>query len=204
MFSQKDSTAIFAAGRRPESDRIQILPCEIRGPGSNCCWPDQQPQPETLTRKLTTRRPATSTSTPSADTTDPTQILAKQRLNRPVAPHLSIYKPQISWYLSALNRITGCTVSGGLYLFATAYLVAPAVGWHLESMSLAAAFGALPLAAKFAIKFGVAMPFTFHCMNGVRHLVWDFGKKMTNKDVIATGWTVVGLSVASSLALALI
>ncbi|TPX23989.1 hypothetical protein DIZ76_013332 [Coccidioides immitis] len=149
-------------------------------------------------------RPATSTSTSSTETVDPTQILAQQRLNRPVSPHLTIYRPQISWYLSALNRITGSVLSGGLYVFATAYLVAPAIGWHLESASLAAAFGALPLAAKFAIKLGVAMPFTFHCMNGVRHLIWDLGKKLSNKEVIATGWTVVGLSMASAFALALI
>ncbi|EER27743.1 Succinate dehydrogenase cytochrome b subunit family protein [Coccidioides posadasii C735 delta SOWgp] len=157
-------------------------------------------------RKLisTSRRPATSTSTSSTETVDPTQILAQQRLNRPVSPHLTIYRPQISWYLSALNRITGSVLSGGLYVFATAYLVAPAIGWHLESASLAAAFGALPLAAKFAIKLGVAMPFTFHCMNGVRHLIWDLGKKLSNKEVIATGWTVVGLSMASAFALALI
>jgi succinate dehydrogenase (ubiquinone) cytochrome b560 subunit len=41
-------------------------------------------------------------------------------------------------------------------------------------------------------------------MNSVRHLIWDLGKQLTNKQVIRTGWTVVGLSVTSALALALI
>lgn len=68
---------------------------------------------------------------------------------------------------------------------------------------MAAAFGALPLIAKIPIKFTLAMPFTFHSLNGVRHIVWDFGKQLTNKQVIVTGWTVVGLSVASALGLAL-
>ncbi|KAI2085763.1 cytochrome b subunit of succinate dehydrogenase, Sdh3p [Ophidiomyces ophidiicola] len=149
-------------------------------------------------------RPATSSSKPYTEVSDPKQLLARQRLNRPVSPHLAIYRPQITWYLSALNRITGSVLSGGMYVFAAAYLVAPAVGWHLESASLVAAFGALPIAAKFALKFGVAMPFTFHCLNGVRHLIWDMGKKLNNKQVISTGWTVVGLSVASAFALALI
>jgi succinate dehydrogenase (ubiquinone) cytochrome b560 subunit len=102
------------------------------------------------------------------------------------------------------NRITGSVLSGGLYVFATAYLVAPLFGWHLESASLAAAFGSLPLVSKFAIKLGVALPFTFHCFNGVRHLVWDMGKQLSNKQVIRTGWTVVGLSATSALALALL
>lgn len=66
---------------------------------------------------------------------------------------------------------------------------------------MAAAFGSLPVAAKVLAKFAVAMPFTFHSINGVRHLVWDMGKNFKNKSIVATGWTVVGLSVASSLAL---
>ena len=144
-------------------------------------------------------RPAVTTS----DATDPKDILPKQRLNRPVAPHLSIYKPQITWYPSMFNRITGVALSGGLYVFAIGYLVSPLLGWHLESASLAAAFGALPLIAKIPLKFTLAMPFTFHSLNGVRHLIWDFGKQFTNKQISMTGWTVVGLSVASALGLAI-
>lgn len=119
-----------------------------------------------------------------------------------MAPHLTIYRPQITWYLSALNRITGAALSGGLYVFASAYLVAPLFGWHLESASLAAAFGALPVIAKILLKTTVALPVTFHSLNGIRHLTWDFGRLFTNQQVIKSGWTVVGLSVASALYLA--
>ncbi|KKK13381.1 hypothetical protein P175DRAFT_0518951 [Aspergillus ochraceoroseus IBT 24754] len=138
----------------------------------------------------------------SASTSDPTKLLAQQRLNRPVSPHLSIYRPQITWMASGAHRITGLVLSGPLYLFATAYLAAPLFGWHLESATLAAAFGALPVAAKVAVKGLVAFPFTYHCMNGLRHLSWDFGKGINNKTVIQTGWTVVGLSTISALLLA--
>lgn len=100
--------------------------------------------------------------------------------------------------------MTGSVLSGGLYVFATAYLVAPLFGWHLESASMAAAFGSMPLAAKLFLKLGVAFPFTFHSFNGVRHLIWDTGKMLTNQQVITSGWTVMGLSVTSALALALI
>jgi len=132
-----------------------------------------------------------------------TQILAKQRLNRPVSPHLTIYRPQITWVTSMLNRITGIALSGGLYLFGTAYLVAPTLGWHLESQALAAAFASWPIILQATTKFLVSMPFTFHCFNGVRHLVWDTASMFTNKQVNQTGWTVVGLTVLSSLALAI-
>lgn len=135
---------------------------------------------------------------------DAHEILVKQRLNRPVSPHLSIYKPQITWYGSGLNRITGSVLSGGLYVFGAAYLVAPLFGWHLESATMAAAFGAWPVALKVATKMAVAFPFTYHSFNGLRHFAWDLGKDMSNKQVQRTGWAVVGISVASSVALAFI
>jgi len=100
-----------------------------------------------------------------------------------------------------MNRITGCIASGGLYVFGFAYLVAPAFGWHLESASMAAAFAAWPVALKLMAKFLVAFPFTFHSFNGVRHLLWDSGAMLTNKQVIITGWAVVGVSVATALGL---
>ncbi|KAI9828392.1 MAG: hypothetical protein M1832_002820 [Thelocarpon impressellum] len=131
-------------------------------------------------------------------------ILAAQRRHRPVSPHLTIYRPQITWYLSALNRITGSALSGGLYVFATAYLAAPLLGWHLDSAALAAAFGSLPVAAKVATKFLVALPFTFHSFNGVRHLVWDTGREFGNAQVVRTGWMVVGATVVGSGILAFV
>ncbi|SLM37875.1 succinate dehydrogenase cytochrome b560 subunit [Lasallia pustulata] len=133
---------------------------------------------------------------------DPQQILATQRRHRPISPHLSIYRPQITWYGSALNRITGCILSGGFYVFGAAYLVAPLAGWHLESASLAAAFGAWPVAAKVAAKFAVAWPFAFHGFNGLRHLAWDTGRSISNLAVQRTGWAVVGASVVGAGVLA--
>ena len=50
----------------------------------------------------------------------------------------------------------------------------------------------------------MALPFTFHSFNGIRHLVWDVGVGFANKTVMRTGWAVVGLSVASALGLAFI
>lgn len=153
------------------------------------------------TNPTTPSRPAT---TSSVTTSTGQEILASQRLQRPISPHLGIYRPQITWYASAFNRITGAVLSGGMYAFGAAYLVAPLFGWHLESASLAASFAALPVVAQVLFKGIVAFPFTFHSFNGIRHLVWDTGATITNQQVIYTGWTVVGLSVASALALTFI
>lgn len=103
-----------------------------------------------------------------------------------------------------MNRVTGVTLSATFYAFGLAYLAAPALGWHLESASLAAAFGAWPVAAKFATKLFFSIPFTFHSFNGLRHLMWDFAVGITNKQVQVTGWTVVGLTFVSSAILAIL
>jgi succinate dehydrogenase (ubiquinone) cytochrome b560 subunit len=135
---------------------------------------------------------------------DSYEILVSQRKKRPTSPHLTIYQPQMPWIASGLNRITGSVLSGGFYVFGAAYLVSPLFGWHLDSASMVAAFGSLPVAAKVAAKFAVAMPFTFHSFNGLRHLSWDLGKAFNNKTVIKTGWIVTGVSFVSALWLAVL
>jgi succinate dehydrogenase (ubiquinone) cytochrome b560 subunit len=127
------------------------------------------------------------------------EILANQRLRRPTSPHLSIYKPQITWYGSGLNRLTAVVLSGSLYLFGFAYLAAPALGWHLETQSLVAAVASWPAPAKVAAKLTLAMPFFYHALNGIRHLAWDLGYGFKNVTVMRTGWTVVGLSAVATL-----
>ena len=102
-----------------------------------------------------------------------------------------------------LNRLTGIVLSGGFYIYGALYAVAPLLGWHVESAVLAAGFAAWPVALKFATKFAIAMPFTFYSFNGIRHLIWDTASLINNKAVAQTGWFVVGLTVLSSIGLAL-
>ncbi|EMD67289.1 hypothetical protein GGP41_007204 [Bipolaris sorokiniana] len=138
-------------------------------------------------------------ATEHASQSQAAEILAKQRVNRPVSPHLAIYRPQITWIASGLNRITGLTLSGSLYLFGIAYLIAPYTGWHLETQSMVAAVAAWPAVVKAGVKTFFALPFFFHCLNGVRHLAWDMGVGFKNQQVIRTGWGVVGLTAVSTL-----
>ncbi|KAJ5792099.1 Succinate dehydrogenase cytochrome b556 subunit [Penicillium pulvis] len=134
---------------------------------------------------------------------DATLLVVEQRLRRPVSPHLSIYRPQITWVPSMLTRLTGIALSGGLYLYSTAYLLSPMTGWDIGSESLVAAFSSLPPLAQIAVKFGIALPFVFHSFNGVRILVWDTGRLFTNRQVNWGGWMVVGTSGVFALLLAL-
>ncbi|KAH8812305.1 succinate dehydrogenase cytochrome B subunit [Xylogone sp. PMI_703] len=133
---------------------------------------------------------------------DAEKLLTQQRLNRPVSPHLSIYRPQITWIVSICTRITGFALASGMYLFATAYLLSPVTGWNMSSEFLVTKFSSLSPVAKFALKLGVALPFTFHCFNGTRHLVWDAGRALSNKQVVRSGWIVVGASGIAAVLLA--
>lgn len=129
--------------------------------------------------------------------------LAAQRRNRPIAPDLTIYKWEYVSSTSALHRITGVLLSGSLYGLASFYLFAPTLGIHLDSATMVDAFGSLPIAVKTGLKFCVAMPFTYHAFNGVKHLIWDTGRLLGNVQIRRASWVILACSVSSSLLLAL-
>ncbi|RCH84514.1 cytochrome b subunit of succinate dehydrogenase, Sdh3p [Rhizopus azygosporus] len=131
------------------------------------------------------------------------ELLRQQRKLRPVSPHLTIYQPQITWYLSGAHRITGVAVGGAFYLSALAYLAAPALGYTVDTASIVSAAAAAPFAAKVVAKTTLAAPFVFHSLNGVRHLLWDIGKCLDIKSVYTSGYAVLAGTAAGSLYLAL-
>lgn len=121
--------------------------------------------------------PYSAVTTTKVSTDDGHQILVNQRLNRPISPHLGIYKMEQTWFgASAWTRITGCTLSGAAYVYFASYLIAPLAGFHIESASLAATFTTLPFLVKGGVKFALGFPFAFHFINGIKHLIYDFGK----------------------------
>ncbi|OAA41810.1 succinate dehydrogenase cytochrome b subunit [Metarhizium rileyi] len=131
------------------------------------------------------------------------QILADQRLQRPVSPNLGIYKIEQTWLgHSAWTRITGCTLSGAAYVYFGAYLVAPLLGWHLETASVASAFAALPFAVKGGVKFLLGFPFAYHFINGLRHLWFDLGKGFAKPSIKKGEMALWTSSILSGLYLA--
>lgn len=105
--------------------------------------------------------------------------------------------------LSGLHRITGVALGGAFYLYALSYVALPAFGYTVDAASIAASFGALPLACKIAVKAIAAAPFSLHFWNGFRHLLWDSARELTVKGVWRTGYAVIGLTTVSTLALAI-
>ncbi|KAI8992006.1 succinate dehydrogenase cytochrome b560 subunit [Mycotypha africana] len=130
------------------------------------------------------------------------ELLREQRKRRPVSPHLQIYQPQLTWYMSGAHRVTGAALGGLFYLSAMAYVAAPAFGVTIDTASIISSVAAAPFAAKFAAKTIVGFPFVFHCLNGIRHLVWDATKMLDIKDVYRSGYAVLGATAVGTIALA--
>jgi len=127
-------------------------------------------------------------------------ILNRQRLLRPSSPHFTIYQPQLTWYSSIANRVTGISLSVLLYGYFLAYLVAPGT---FDSAHVVEFVASLPESVKYAAKTVLAIPFAFHSLNGIRHLSWDMGKFLSLKSSYRAGYTVLGATAITTIALVL-
>ena len=110
--------------------------------------------------------------------------------NRPLSPHIQIYKPQLTSVLSILHRATGIFLCLGAGVFAW-WIIALAIGPEAFSTvrgALDSWLGRLLL--------GVwTFCFFFHLLNGVRHLFWDAGVGFEIRTAYASGTTVVAASI---------
>ncbi|MDG4576751.1 MAG: succinate dehydrogenase, cytochrome b556 subunit [Defluviicoccus sp.] len=89
---------------------------------------------------------------------------------RPLSPHIQIYRPQITSGLSIFHRITGVALTLGTLLL-TWWLVSAAYG--PEAFATAQAF--LGSLIGQLVLWGFTFAVFYHLANGVRHLLWDFG-----------------------------
>ncbi|XP_062259915.1 succinate dehydrogenase cytochrome b560 subunit, mitochondrial [Platichthys flesus] len=123
------------------------------------------------------------------------------KLNRPMSPHLAIYQWSVPMVMSVTFRGTGVGLSGAISAFALLALALP--GQYPYYLDLIHSLSVGPFLIGLA-KFGISFPLSFHTYNGVRHLWWDIGKGFRIPEVYRTGYTVIGLSVITSLALCLL
>lgn len=112
------------------------------------------------------------------------------RGNRPLSPHLQIYRIQITSTLSILHRLTGV----GMAL--TAVLI---VWWFVAAASSPGSFalvdGILTSWFGLAVMSVSLWALWYHLLNGIRHLVWDTGRGFDLTRVTQSGWAVVAGSV---------
>lgn len=110
--------------------------------------------------------------------------------NRPLSPHLQVYRPQLTSVMSISHRISGLLLSLGMVMV-TAWLVALAAG--------PAAFAGVKAWLASPLGLGALLVWTislfYHLLNGIRHLLWDAGWLLDLKGAYASGWATVVLTV---------
>jgi len=114
--------------------------------------------------------------------------------NRPLSPHLQVYKPQITSVLSILHRITGVGLGLGTLLLAW-WVIAAAAG--PEAFATAQGFFGSIIGRLLLLVFTLAL--FYHLTNGIRHLVWDAGYGFELRTVTISGWTAIVATVVLTL-----
>ncbi|ABV94600.1 putative succinate dehydrogenase cytochrome b subunit [Dinoroseobacter shibae DFL 12 = DSM 16493] len=112
------------------------------------------------------------------------------RGDRPLSPHIQIYRPQLTSVTSILTRITGNALLVGA-LLCVWWLIAAAAGpeyFAFVDGLVTSWFGKL-------VFLGSIWALWYHTLAGVRHLIWDAGYGFELKDAYALGYMVIGGSV---------
>lgn len=107
--------------------------------------------------------------------------------NRPLSPHLQVYKPQLTTVLSISHRITGVALSVGTLLL-VAWIAATAKG--PDAFAIVSGFMRNPIG--LLLLFGWSVALFYHLANGIRHLFWDAGYGYDIETAYRSGWIVVG------------
>jgi succinate dehydrogenase / fumarate reductase, cytochrome b subunit len=116
---------------------------------------------------------------------------------RPLSPHLSVYKFKYTLASSILNRFAGLILSAGLAILVY-WLMALAAGVHAYVQARAL----LSLAVMKVLYALLLAAFAYHLVAGIRHLVWDTGRGLERKTAERSAWLVAWVSLVLTLILA--
>lgn len=114
--------------------------------------------------------------------------------NRPLSPHLQIYRWYVTMAMSIVHRGSGIALSVGLLGLAW-WLLALAAGpesfatWQAVFDNI---LGGL-------ILFGFTLALFLHATTGVRHLLWDWGYGLNKHTATRTSYPILGLSVGLTI-----
>jgi len=92
------------------------------------------------------------------------------RAERPLSPHLQIYRPMLTMMMSIVHRITGAALYFGTLILA----------WWLIAASNPNAYAKFEWFASSwvgrLVLFGYTWALIHHMLGGIRHLIWDTGR----------------------------
>ena len=112
----------------------------------------------------------------------------------PLSPHLQIYKPQITSLLSISHRISGIALNFVLVILVLGLLCITLGESYFELL--------ISLITFFPIKiiiFLAILGFSYHFLNGIRHIIWDFGFLLGIRSSAIFGYFIIATSIISSI-----
>ncbi len=118
------------------------------------------------------------------------------KVDRPLSPHLQIYRPLINMVMSILHRITGAALYFGTLILAI-WLIAAASGPEgFQTVS-----GYLNTWPGWIVLAGYTWALIHHALGGIRHFIWDFGVGYEHATIDLLSW---GTGVASVILTAIV
>lgn len=107
--------------------------------------------------------------------------------NRPLSPHLQVYRLPMAALMSISHRITGAILAGGCVLIAL-FIISAVLGSDYYDLVMIYARG--PYGHWFFLAW--AFVFYYHLCSGIRHLIWDTTVCLIDKDkATVSGWLVL-------------
>lgn len=112
----------------------------------------------------------------------------KLEAERPLSPHLQIYRLTLTMMMSIVHRITGASLAVGFALL-TWWLVAVSIG--------PSAFACVDAFFSSLIGQALLLAFTWtlihHMLGGIRYLIWDTGAGLDTTTIEVFAWaTIIG------------
>lgn len=115
--------------------------------------------------------------------------------NRPLSPHLQVYRLPLAANLSILHRATGVFLSLG-----SAFLAVWLIALATDAETYASVDAVLKSWVGKLALFAWSYALMYHLCNGVRHLVWDTGRALTIEGVNTSGYIMLAASFALTAA----
>ena len=116
------------------------------------------------------------------------------RGNRPLSPHLTVYRPQLTSMSSILTRITGVSLLLGGLLVVWWFLAAATSPQYFEIADgfVTSWFGDLIMTLSLWALW-------YHALAGLRHLYWDTGRGLEVETAEKLGIIIIVLSVVLTI-----
>jgi len=108
--------------------------------------------------------------------------------NRPLSPHLQVYRPAISMVMSIFHRLTGSALYIGMLMLAW-WLIAAASGPEYYAVAMDWIGSVLGYLVLISLSWAVF----HHALGGLRHFLWDTGRGFEIPTVLRLSWaTLIG------------